>query len=415
MRILWTTNIVLPSVASDFGQPNTPFGGWLQSLLSALAANPALRLGVAMRADVKSHRILEKDGVEYHVFPSSMRNRHDIDAEVCARILEGFAPDILHAHGSEMPSTARFMSTWSGPKVLSLQGILAGIQPMLEGGGSIRPASLADIAMSVALRVKSRFMFAPRLEGENACLRRANVVLGRTAWDRAYSRVINPDARYIQCGEILRPEFFSKQWSRESRQPLTLFLGNAAVPLKGAHVALRALAVLKRSYPSVLLKIAGPAIPGGTFGAWVSYMGYLRRVITTMGLEENVEFLGVLNPEDMANHLMHAHVYVLPSLIENSPNTLGEAMLMGVPSVCSFVGGVPSVAANEKEALFYGATDHVMLAAQVARLLESDELCEELSRNARARAHRNHDEALIVRTVVDAYRSLCGQGRSSNG
>lgn len=306
------------------------------------------------------------------------------------------------------------MSTWSGPKVLSLQGILSGIQPMLEGGGSIKPESLADILMSLALRAKSHLMFTPRLEGENTCLRQANVVLGRTAWDRAYSRMINPDARYIQCGEILRPEFFSKQWTKGTRQPLTLFLGNAAIPLKGAHVALRALAVLKRTYPSILLKIAGPGLSPGIFGARISYMGYLRRLITAMGLEENVEFLGVLNPEDMANQLMHTHVYVLPSLIENSPNTLGEAMLMGVPSVCSFVGGVPSVAANEREALFYAATDHVMLAAQIARLLESDELCEELSRNARARAHRNHDEALIVRTVMDVYRSLCGQDRSSH-
>lgn len=415
MRILWTTNIVLPAVAEDFGLPGTPFGGWLQSLLSCLAADPSLRLGVAMRANVKSHLRLVKDRVEYHVFPSSLSNRHDIDPALCTRILEDFSPDVLHAHGSEMPSTARFMSTWNGPKVLSLQGILSGIQPMLEGGGTIKSASLADIVMSLTLRVKSRFMFAPRVEAENACLRGADVVLGRTAWDRAYSRVINPDARYIQCGEILRKEFISKQWTKEGRQPLTLFLGNASVPLKGAHVALRALAVLKRTYPSVLLKIAGPGVPRGTFGAWVSYMGHLRRLITTMGLEENVEFLGVLNPEDMANHLMHAHVYVLPSLIENSPNTLGEAMLMGVPSVCSFVGGVPSVAANEKDALFYGATDHVMLAAQVERLFESDGLCEELSRNARAKALRNHDEALIVRTVVDAYRSLCGQGRISNG
>ncbi|MBJ7574393.1 glycosyltransferase [Luteimonas sp. MC1828] len=403
---MWTTNIVLPSVANDFGLPITPFGGWLQSLLSSLAAHQGLRLGVAMRANVKSHRKLVRDGVEYHVFPSSILNRHDIDPVVCARILEDFSPDILHAHGSEMASTARFMSMWNGPKVLSLQGILSGILPMLEGGGTIRAASLADIVMIAMLRAKSRFVFTPRVAAENICLRRAHVVLGRTAWDRAYSRAVNSDAHYVQCGEMLREEFFAKRWTNVGKLPHTLFMGNASVPLKGAHIALRALAVLKRTYPSVLLKIAGPSISSANPSAWATYLGYLRRLISSMGLDGNVEFLGVLNPEDMANHMVRAHVYLLPSLIENSPNTLGEAMWMGIPSVCSFVGGVPSVAAHEKEALFYSATDHMMLAEQISRLFDNDGLCDELSSHARTRAIQNHDEALIVGTVFDAYRSL---------
>lgn len=404
MRILWTTNIVLPSIAKDFGLTGTPFGGWLQSLLSCLADEPGLHLGVAMRANVKSHRKLVKDGLEYHVFPSSIMNRHDIDPAVCAGILEDFSPDVLHAHGSEMASTARFMSMWQGPKILSLQGILAGIRPMLDGGGTVKIGSPADIAMIATMWAKSRFVFAPRLQAENACLKLADLVLGRTAWDRAYSSTINPRARYMECGEILREEFFARRWSSEGKAPHTLFLGNASAPLKGAHVALRALSIVKQMYPSVLLKIAGPHLSDARGGRWASYTGHLRRLVSSLSLEGNVEYLGVLDAADMADHMARAHVYVLPSLIENSPNTLGEAMLMGVPSVCSFVGGVPSVAANEKDALFYGATDYVMLAAQIGRLFENDALCGELSANARIRALQNHDKMAVVRAVVSAYR-----------
>lgn len=412
IRILWTTNIVLPLVAEDFGFRSTPFGGWLQSLLSCLADEPGLRLGVAMRADVKSHRKLVKDGIDYHVFPSSIRNRHDIDPDVCARILGDFSPDVLHAHGSEMASNARFLSMWQGPKILSLQGILAGIQPMLNGGGTIGINSLADVIMAATLWAKSRFAFIPRLKAENASLALADVVLGRTAWDRAHAMAINPRARYMRSGEILREAFFAKRWSVAEKTPHTLFLGNASVPLKGAHIALRALAVLKRTYPAVLLKVAGPH-PGNGGSAWASYPGYLHRLISHLGLERNVEFLGVLDADAMAGQMARSHVYILPSLIENSPNTLGEAMAMGVPAVCAFVGGVPSIAADEKDALFYNAAEHVMLAAQIGRLFESEALCETLSANARGRALRDHDRAAIVASVIDAYRHLATSGRNN--
>ena len=57
-------------------------------------------------------------------------------------------------------------------------------------------------------------------------------------------------------------------------------------------------------------------------------------------MEDKIEFLGRLSAEGMKQAYLDANVFVMPSTIENSPNSLGEAMLLGVPCVAADVGGV---------------------------------------------------------------------------
>ena len=80
-------------------------------------------------------------------------------------------------------------------------------------------------------------------------------------------------------------------------------------------------------------------------------------MITKMNLQKNVEFLGPLI-EKMVENLSHCDVYLLPSLIENSPNTLAEAMTVGSPIVAASAGGIPSMIMDEREALLYRPEDH---------------------------------------------------------
>ena len=62
-----------------------------------------------------------------------------------------------------------------------------------------------------------------------------------------------------------------------------------------------------------------------------AYGKYLRRLIRENGLGDRILFLGRLNAEQMRDRYLKSSLFLCPSSLENSPNSLGEAMLLGSP------------------------------------------------------------------------------------
>ena len=123
-------------------------------------------------------------------------------------------------------------------------------------------------------------------------------------------------------------------------------------------------------------------------------------------MEDHIEFTGALNAEQVAEKLTHVHAYVLCSTIENSPNTLGEAMMVGTPCVASYCGGVPDMAVDGKEALFYRSNDPALLAWAVKRIFDDDNLALSLSQNAPKHARITHDPQRNAEALLSAYKAI---------
>ncbi len=68
------------------------------------------------------------------------------------------------------------------------------------------------------------------------------------------------------------------------------------------------------------------------------YQNYTKTLIRQLGLQEAVHYTGPLNEQAMCEQYLHSSLYVLCSSMENSPNSLGEAMLLGMPCVASAMG-----------------------------------------------------------------------------
>lgn len=98
----------------------------------------------------------------------------------------------------------------------------------------------------------------------------------------------------------------------------------------------------------------------------------------------------------MAKELQSAHVCVLPSLIENSPNSLAESMLVGTPAISSFVGGTPSMVRDEESLLFFPAGDEAVLAEQIRRIFLDDALACKLSEESKRVAIIRHSVSRVV-------------------
>ena len=128
----------------------------------------------------------------------------------------------------------------------------------------------------------------------------------------------------------------------------------------------------------------------------------------------NVILLPRLSAEEMANEFSKAHLFALPSFAENSPNALGEAMLVGTPSVAAPVGGVLSIVKNEESALIFPAGDYAMLAHQIDRIFENDELANKLSVNAKLIALKRHDVAKTTTQYINIYKDIIRLHKNSN-
>ena len=79
---------------------------------------------------------------------------------------------------------------------------------------------------------------------------------------------------------------------------------------------------------------------------------YIRRLIKKYKLEGKILFTGNLNGEEMKQEYLNSNVFVCPSSIENSPNSLGEAQILGVPCVASYVGGIADMMKGNEDNLY---------------------------------------------------------------
>ena len=70
------------------------------------------------------------------------------------------------------------------------------------------------------------------------------------------------------------------------------------------------------------------------------------------------------------------------STVENSSNSICEAMLIGTPTIGSFVGGVSSLITHKQDGFLYQCNEPEMLAYYIEQIFEDDILATELSKNA---------------------------------
>ncbi|MDD4606385.1 MAG: glycosyltransferase family 4 protein, partial [Dysgonamonadaceae bacterium] len=207
--------------------------------------------------------------------------------------------------------------------------------------------------------------------------------------------------------ELLREPFYNKKWSIKDCTRYRVFISSSAYPIKGFHVLLKAAAILKDKYPNI--QIVSPLsdlnLKSVKFKDYLiaeDYSNYLKKEIRRLNLEDNLVLLKRLNDEEMSNEFTKAHLFVLSSFVENSPNSLGEAMMIGTPSIVTPVGGVMSIVKDEKSALFFPSGDYSMLAYQISRVFEDDALAINLSENAKLIASIRHD----VNKTTEQYKQI---------
>lgn len=416
MNVLWVVNVPTPEACNLFGLPYVPYGGWLvesSNLLSKSIDNLSIVFPYS-----KANFVDNKQGrsINYYVFPS----KESSSCSTMEAVLLKCKPDIVHVYGTEMAHTLAMIDACKQlkiPFVLSIQGLVSVYSEHLYGNlpshvryfFTLRNILKRDNAFGIRMLMKKRGL------EEIESIKKATNIIGRTLWDYSCVTGINPYARYYHCNETLRKIFYSKSsWSRSNCEAYSIFVSQGHYPIKGIHNVIEAVNILKKQFPGVKLYISGKNTQFDSafkqYFLTTYYDRYVGGLIKKYSLSNNVIFMGQLNEEEIHNKLLRTHVYVCSSTIENSPNSLGEAMITGVPSITSFVGGIPSLAENELEVLFYQHDAPYMLAAQIQRVFKSDELATALSMSGIKRAEVTHSPSTNNETILNIYNKCILSG-----
>lgn len=407
MKVLWITNILLPDICSAMGWNAPVTGGWMSALAGFLTgAHPELELAVASVGPVEELVEKEVGGIRCFILPQTSRSG-DWKA-----IQQRFAPEVVHIHGTEYAYGLEWIrECGNAHAVVSIQGLVDVYARYSLGGierGELKKyRTLQDYLRPSLLKLPQRMAAQGQLEIEY--MKTCGHFIGRTEWDRVHLWAVNPSAKYHFCNEMLREPFYHAHWNRSECEPHTIFLSQGAAPLKGLHQVLKAMPLILREFPDAKIRLAGSNIfSRKTLREKLKfslYANYISSLIKRLGLREHFEALGLCPPERMVAELKRCNVFICPSSIENSPNSLGEAQLTGVPCIASYAGGIPDFAAGGA-ALLYRFEETEMLADHVCSVFRSPELAEKLSAATAKAAAERHNRDTICEEMMRIYRKI---------
>lgn len=386
MKVLWLINAPIPALCERAGLPVQVKEGWIEGLYNSLMAlvreeKKDFELAMAFPQFSRSETIEgELDGNSFYGFYKEEDKPYKYNKRLEERlkyIIEKADPDVVHIAGTEYEHAAAMVRVFNKPEktVVSIQGLtsvyarhyMADLPIKIRYGFTFRDLVKLDNLYF------DRKKYYKRGAMEKETIRGAGHIIGRTDWDNICTRLINPEARYHYCSEILRKAFYDgSRWNMDECDSHTIFVSQGYYPIKGLHYMLEALSDIRKFYPDVRLRVAG-GVSLNNAGLknrlkQKNYQRYLAELIEKYSLAGCVEFLPPLKADEMKKMYLKSNVFVSPSSIENSPNSLGEAMMLGVPCVSSLVGGVGNMLINGAEGFTYQHDAPYMLAYYVMEI-----------------------------------------------
>lgn len=422
MKVLWICNIMLPAIGQELNLPYSNREGWLSGIFEKVCRKEApFTLGICF--PFKTEKKLSVQGIICYSFQEDLSRPevYDEGLEVSfQRIFEDFKPDMIHIFGTEFPHTLAAVRVFHNPNktLIGIQGLCGEIAGVYMAGlpeNVQKKATFRDYIRKDSLKQQQE-KFIARGKHEAEAISGCGNITGRTRFDREGTARINPHALYYPMNETMRKEFYEGQWKLSLCREHSIFLGQGDYPLKGMHFVLEALAGLLPKYPDAVLYVAGNSIIAhGSFKERLklsAYGKYLLTLIRKYELADKVVMLGKLNAEEMKQQFLKSSVFVCASVLENSPNTVGEAQLLGVPVVASVTGGIPDMITDGREGFLFPVGNAAKLAEKIEilwdRRKDEEALClaERISANARERARITHDGENNYLRLLEIYEAI---------
>lgn len=421
MKVLWFANTPCGASEKLFGKPLLG-GGWLYSLSQELVKKSDIDLHIGfywgedmppfIYNDITYHPIYRKgensrlgrvinrylmaysDKLDRQALPQLMSTIHEI------------SPDIIHIHGSEENFGILARERFSCPIVLSIQGILSSIIMFYYRG-------ITKAVLKKEEGILAKLSMGGTSTNEKSLLRRGKRerdflyaipnIIGRTFWDKACSLAINPNRNYYEVGEIMRSQFTKSCWKKEKfNTPLIISSTISSGIYKGIESVFETAVVLKTAHFDFKWNIIGLDRNERVLKIVEKMVGYSAEDL-------NIILLGKKNADEMVELMTSSDIYVQTSHIENSSNSLCEAMLLGMPIIATFAGGTASILSNNVEGRLIQDGDPYSMAGMIMEMAYDFEMSKKMGQKAAEIARKRHAPERVCNQLLTAYHSILGR------
>jgi len=358
----------------QFNKPEPFFGTAPEALLQGFAMLPEVEVHVVscIRQPVKSPGKIAPN-IFFHsvVVPKIgwMRTLYQGCIRATQKKLREIQPDIVHGQGTELDC--------------GISAVFSGFSNVLTIHGNMRLVAKVNHARPFSfhwLAARLEAFTLPRTDGV-VCItnytRAAVETLARRTW-------VLPNA--------VDESFFGVQAAPDDSAPPTGLCVGAICLRKNQNNFIRALDPLaqERKFKIIFL--------GHTDDS-----AYSREFLELVRARPWCEHAGFANREKLKTYFRSATFAALPTLEDNCPMVVLEAMAAGVPVLASNVGGIPDLIEDGKTGLFCDPQKPESFRNGVARLLDDRSLKQQLAVNAKAEAQRRFHPQVIARRHVEIY------------
>lgn len=415
MRILYLVDAQQKSFKNfaEKGKTNFP---WVDTLIKEMVKFPdiVIGLGVPLRND--SFQKAQNKDITLYGFPvyvsdsycGRLRERITKIAEkvyansYVQKAIDDFSPDVIQVFGTENPF-GLILPAKCRPLLIHFQGSLQIVIDKWFAGISkwdqFRYASIKDLILLHGSYYQY-FVFKKKAIREEQIIRNCKYFIGRTSFDKRLISMLSPKSKYFHCEEFIREDFFKNHWNVSLTEKVSCVCILKGVTYKGVDLLVKTLALLIR-YSSILIEFKICGITGNE-----EFIEILKRKYRNSVVFSRFKFLGKLDTNTLIEQLCSSNFFIHPSYVENSSNSICEAMALGMPVVCTNVGGTSTLVQDGVEGLLVQEGEPYSLAAAIVELIDNYDYAILLGVNAREKAKSRHNPDILGAKMINIYQSI---------
>lgn len=414
MKVLWFSNYRF----SD--EPVKGTCSWIKPMGIAVSKFKEIEIYNIVHTSLPSLTQETYQGIKQYCLPVMTREERRFShseshrfEEMISKLISEIKPDIIHFWGTE----SNFLSIWEKglitcPAFVDIQGVMSTIAPNMTKCLSLLEYIRVNLGL-FELRHLPDMMYLKERYYKNKGVQEIKrlstfkFISVQSEWTEAQLKGRLPNAQFLHTGIILRDEFYSaKPWQWHDHKEPVLFscASSMTIPYKGLYTLLKALVIIKKSYPNVQLRLAGSKPKSNSLKP--GFERLLNRFVNSNDLKDNIVFLGPLDASQLCYELSQSDICIVPSYVETYCLSLAEAQMIGTPCVVSHAGAMPEIAQPNVEAYFYDPLDEYMLAYKTMSLFCDKDRCLHFSEKSRQRRMRENDLSTLAENQVEIYKHI---------